>query len=159
MHVQVKLCDARSGAFTHNLTGHRQAVWAAAWSPSSQWHLATGGCDGQVALSVAPACPAALQSLLLSHIAWLPACCTCEGVLQTSAGAGVGHPEGGLHRAAGPARQPALGRAAGHAHGGRLVRAVSRWVCCHSQLHLDIAAVMLMILVATHQAKHNGGQR
>lgn len=44
----VKLCDTRSGAFTHNLTGHRQAVWAAAWSPSSQWHLATGGCDGQV---------------------------------------------------------------------------------------------------------------
>ena len=48
MHCeQVKLCDARSGGFTHNLTGHRQAVWAAGWSPSSQWHLATGGCDGQ----------------------------------------------------------------------------------------------------------------
>jgi len=48
IQMQVKLCDARSGGFTHNLTGHRQAVWAAAWSPSSQWHLATGGCDGQV---------------------------------------------------------------------------------------------------------------
>lgn len=50
MRAQVKLCDARSGAFTHNLTGHRQAVWAAAWSPSSQWHLATGGCDGQASI-------------------------------------------------------------------------------------------------------------
>ena len=63
MHVQVKLCDARSGAFTHNLTGHRQAVWAAAWSPSSQWHLATGGCDGQVPLNIVPASPAELQRL------------------------------------------------------------------------------------------------
>ena len=63
MHVQVKLCDARSGAFTHNLTGHREAVWAAAWSPSSQWHLATGGCDGQVPLNIVPASPAVLQRL------------------------------------------------------------------------------------------------
>ena len=46
--VQVKLCDAASGGFTHTLVGHREAVWAAAWSPISEWHLVTGACDGQV---------------------------------------------------------------------------------------------------------------
>lgn len=47
-HVQVKLCDAASGGFTHSLVGHREPVWAAAWSPTSEWHLVTGACDGQV---------------------------------------------------------------------------------------------------------------
>ena len=45
---QVKLCDAASGGFTHTLVGHREGVWAACWSPTSEWHLITGGCDGQV---------------------------------------------------------------------------------------------------------------
>ena len=45
---QVKLCDAASGGFTHTLVGHREPVWAACWSPTSEWHLVTGGCDGQV---------------------------------------------------------------------------------------------------------------
>ncbi|KAK9909422.1 hypothetical protein WJX75_002005 [Coccomyxa subellipsoidea] len=47
---QVKLCDPTSGAFTHSLVGHREAVWALHWSLSSEWHLITGSCDGQVRL-------------------------------------------------------------------------------------------------------------
>ncbi|EIE20903.1 WD40 repeat-like protein [Coccomyxa subellipsoidea C-169] len=47
---QVKLCDPASGAFTHSLVGHREAVWALHWSLSSEWHLITGSCDGQVRL-------------------------------------------------------------------------------------------------------------
>lgn len=46
--LQVKLCDIVSGGFTHTLSGHRAAVWAVAWSPASEWQLATGGCDGQL---------------------------------------------------------------------------------------------------------------
>lgn len=46
--AQVKLCDPASGAFTHSLVGHREAVWALHWSLSSEWHLMTGACDGQV---------------------------------------------------------------------------------------------------------------
>ncbi|KAI7842161.1 hypothetical protein COHA_004184 [Chlorella ohadii] len=48
--TQVQLCDIVSGAFTHSLAGHRAAVWALAWSPSNEWQLATGGCDGQLRL-------------------------------------------------------------------------------------------------------------
>lgn len=80
MHLKVKLCDARSGAFTHNLTGHREAVWAAAWSPSSQWHLASGSYDGQVPGTAVPATPASavLQSLCLNTAsASSPLCCGC----------------------------------------------------------------------------------
>ena len=44
----VRLCDPATGGFTHVLTGHRGAVWAAAWSRTSEWHLATGASDGQV---------------------------------------------------------------------------------------------------------------
>lgn len=47
---QVKLCDIVSGGFTHTLSGHRAAVWAAHWSPSNEWQLVTGGCDGQLRL-------------------------------------------------------------------------------------------------------------
>jgi hypothetical protein len=46
--AQVKLCDPASGAFTHSLVGHREAVWALHWSRASEWHLFTGACDGQV---------------------------------------------------------------------------------------------------------------
>ncbi|EFN57592.1 hypothetical protein CHLNCDRAFT_20970, partial [Chlorella variabilis] len=46
----VQLCDVVSGGFTHALAGHRAAVWALAWSPSSEWQLMTGGCDGQLRL-------------------------------------------------------------------------------------------------------------
>ena len=44
----VRLCDPATGGFTHVLTGHRGAVWAAAWSRTSEWHLVTGASDGQV---------------------------------------------------------------------------------------------------------------
>jgi DNA excision repair protein ERCC-8 len=117
-HVQVKLCDARSGAFTHNLTGHRDAVWAAAWSPSSQWHLATGGCDGQVCMSAGQANRAVLQHIVSCKFAVVLHSSPVRHLCGTGAGADVGHPAGGLHRAAGPARQPALGCAASHADGG-----------------------------------------
>ena len=46
--VQVKLCDLASGAFTHSLVGHRDAIWALHWSLTSEWHLFTSAADGQV---------------------------------------------------------------------------------------------------------------
>eukprot|EP00752_Nemacystus_decipiens_P004205 g3843.t1 len=42
---QARLCDIRSGAFAHALTGHSEAVWACAWSPRSEFLLATGSAD------------------------------------------------------------------------------------------------------------------
>ena len=50
--LQVKLCDLASGAFTHSLVGHREAVWALHWSPTSEWHLFTSAADGQVHTSL-----------------------------------------------------------------------------------------------------------
>ena len=47
-NVQVKLCDLASGAFTHSLVGHREAIWALHWSLTSEWHLFTSAADGQV---------------------------------------------------------------------------------------------------------------
>ena len=44
----VKLCDPATGGFTHSLVGHREPVWAVSWSLSCEYHLVTGGCDGQV---------------------------------------------------------------------------------------------------------------
>lgn len=46
----VKLCDPATGGFTHSLVGHREPVWAVHWSLESEYHLVTGGCDGQVLL-------------------------------------------------------------------------------------------------------------
>lgn len=45
---QARLCDIRSGAFAHTLTGHSEAVWACAWSPRSEYLLATGSADHTV---------------------------------------------------------------------------------------------------------------
>lgn len=45
---QARLCDIRSGAFAHALTGHSEAVWACAWSPRSEFLLATGSADQTV---------------------------------------------------------------------------------------------------------------
>ncbi len=49
---QIKLCDPASGSFTHVLGGHdgshREDVWTLHWSLQNEWHLLTGGCDGQV---------------------------------------------------------------------------------------------------------------
>lgn len=50
--VQVKLCDLASGAFTHSLVGHRDAIWALHWSLTSEWHLFTSAADGQVCSKV-----------------------------------------------------------------------------------------------------------
>ena len=44
----VKLCDPATGGFTHSLVGHREPVWAVSWSLDCEYHLVTGGCDGQV---------------------------------------------------------------------------------------------------------------
>ena len=53
---QVQLCDPASGGFTHTLVGHREAVWSVHWSNTSEWHLVTGGCDGQVCCTYAVLC-------------------------------------------------------------------------------------------------------
>ncbi len=45
---QARLCDIRSGAFAHALSGHSEAVWACAWSPRSEFLLATGSADQTV---------------------------------------------------------------------------------------------------------------
>lgn len=45
---QARLCDIRTGAFAHMLTGHSEAVWACAWSPRSSFLLATASADHTV---------------------------------------------------------------------------------------------------------------
>ena len=45
---RVRLWDPGSGAITHTLAGHRDAVWAAAWSRGSEYVLITGGGEGSV---------------------------------------------------------------------------------------------------------------
>lgn len=45
---EIHLCDPNSGSLSHTLRGHRDKVWAAAWSLENEWELVTGGCDGQV---------------------------------------------------------------------------------------------------------------
>ncbi|CAN0426805.1 unnamed protein product, partial [Ectocarpus sp. 13 AM-2016] len=45
---QARLCDIRSGAFAHALSGHSEAVSACAWSPRSEFLLATGSADQTV---------------------------------------------------------------------------------------------------------------
>ncbi|XP_024539928.1 DNA excision repair protein ERCC-8 [Selaginella moellendorffii] len=47
---RIRLCDISSGAFTHTLSAHRDAVWAVKWSASSEWILISGGCDGAIRL-------------------------------------------------------------------------------------------------------------
>ncbi|ORX89451.1 WD40 repeat-like protein [Basidiobolus meristosporus CBS 931.73] len=41
----IRLCDLRSGAFTHSLTGHKGSVITARWSPRDEYLLASGGAD------------------------------------------------------------------------------------------------------------------
>lgn len=48
---EIRLCDPNTGSLSHTLIGHREKTWAVAWSLTSEWQLATGGCDGQVYLS------------------------------------------------------------------------------------------------------------
>jgi DNA excision repair protein ERCC-8 len=49
-HNRVKLCDPSSGSSTHELAGHKSDVLAVAWSPASEYLLATGGRDSRVIL-------------------------------------------------------------------------------------------------------------
>ncbi|BBM97539.1 DNA excision repair protein ERCC-8 [Marchantia polymorpha subsp. ruderalis] len=44
----VRLCDIATGACTHTLVGHRDAVLAVQWSISCEWTLYTGSCDGAI---------------------------------------------------------------------------------------------------------------
>ena len=44
----LRLLDASSGAFTHELVGHTGAVWAAAWALDDPHTLVSGGADGGV---------------------------------------------------------------------------------------------------------------
>ena len=64
---QARLCDIRSGASTHVLTGHSEAVWACTWSPRSDFLLATGSADQTVRIVVVATC--VVDFLLL--ILWL----------------------------------------------------------------------------------------
>jgi DNA excision repair protein ERCC-8 len=43
--TQVRLCDVRSGAFSHTLIGHKEEVTAVRWSPIHEYSLATGSKD------------------------------------------------------------------------------------------------------------------
>ncbi|RUP45222.1 hypothetical protein BC936DRAFT_148458 [Jimgerdemannia flammicorona] len=45
---RIRLCDLRTGAFTHSLPGHRGAVMAVRWSPRDEFTLASGGTDHTV---------------------------------------------------------------------------------------------------------------
>ncbi|CAM9305104.1 unnamed protein product [Chrysoparadoxa australica] len=47
-HTSVRLCDLKSGGFTHSLPGHREAVWCIAWAPFNENLLTSGGRDGRV---------------------------------------------------------------------------------------------------------------
>ena len=45
---RVRLWDPSSGALTHSLVGHRDAVWTSQWSKGSEWVLLTGGGEGDI---------------------------------------------------------------------------------------------------------------
>ncbi|KAJ3414760.1 DNA excision repair protein ERCC-8 [Chytridiales sp. JEL 0842] len=42
---RIRLCDMRTGAFSHTLTGHTASVFTVAWSPRDEYVLASGGAD------------------------------------------------------------------------------------------------------------------
>jgi WD40 repeat protein len=43
----LQLCDPGSGAVVHTLMGHKSDIWAVSWSLASEWHVLSGGRDGQ----------------------------------------------------------------------------------------------------------------
>ncbi|KAF9323433.1 DNA excision repair protein ERCC-8 [Podila minutissima] len=47
---RIRLCDLKSGAFTHSLPGHRGTVLAVEWSPRHEFLLASGSTDSTVRL-------------------------------------------------------------------------------------------------------------
>ncbi|CAO3646565.1 unnamed protein product [Cunninghamella blakesleeana] len=44
----LRLCDLKSGAFTHTLTGHTGEVYSCNWSPNNEFILYSGGNDGTI---------------------------------------------------------------------------------------------------------------
>ncbi|KAI8603107.1 DNA excision repair protein ERCC-8 [Dissophora ornata] len=47
---RIRLCDLKSGAFTHSLAGHRGTVLSIEWSPRHEYLLASGSTDTTVRL-------------------------------------------------------------------------------------------------------------
>ncbi|KAF9964368.1 DNA excision repair protein ERCC-8 [Mortierella alpina] len=47
---RIRLCDLKSGAFTHSLAGHRGTVLTVEWSPRHEYLLASGSTDTTVRL-------------------------------------------------------------------------------------------------------------
>lgn len=47
---RIYLADARSGFCIHELRGHQSAVSSVAWSPKTEYILASGGMDGKILL-------------------------------------------------------------------------------------------------------------
>ncbi|KAF9185525.1 DNA excision repair protein ERCC-8 [Haplosporangium sp. Z 767] len=47
---RIRLCDLKSGAFTHSLSGHRGTVLSVDWSPRHEYLLASGSTDTTVRL-------------------------------------------------------------------------------------------------------------
>jgi len=47
---QVRIVDLKSGSLSHELRGHESSVLTCRWSPSKEFLLATGGCDGRILL-------------------------------------------------------------------------------------------------------------
>ncbi|KAI8079841.1 excision repair cross-complementing rodent repair deficiency, complementation group 8 [Halteromyces radiatus] len=45
---RIRLCDLKSGAFTHSLMGHSGEIYSCIWSPSQEHILYSGGNDGTV---------------------------------------------------------------------------------------------------------------
>ncbi|KAI9466543.1 WD40-repeat-containing domain protein [Coemansia mojavensis] len=46
----IRLCDLKSGAFTHSMLAHQSGCIALAWSPQQPYMLASGGDDGSIKL-------------------------------------------------------------------------------------------------------------
>lgn len=42
---QIRMCDLRSGACTHSLSGHRGEIWALRWFPFNEYLIASGSTD------------------------------------------------------------------------------------------------------------------
>ncbi|KAF7732381.1 DNA excision repair protein ERCC-8 [Apophysomyces ossiformis] len=60
---RIRLCDLRSGAFTHSLTGHNGSILSCIWSPRQEHLLCSGGYDGTVRLWDIRQASACLRSL------------------------------------------------------------------------------------------------
>lgn len=62
----IRLCDLKSGGFTHSLAGHHGKVITIRWSPRKEYVLASGGTDGTIRIwdiRRAASCLVSLDSL------------------------------------------------------------------------------------------------